>query len=301
MEVNEEQIEADKKLVERITKLLYVPAKMSLHNPDKLEDVFDESDGNISEQEDEQENGVDIAITDHQAQQTNQVATPLKLRKLTSMLEEPLNLSLDHNIPSVMSICSEFGNPNTPATRTYSRKRKANSQNKSKEPLKISFGELMAQDRQRKEPRKMSDILSTQSNVNQASVSTTSANHDQAQDLSSTSQNSFATLAFPAARPIDLPRTSNNARTAMPRLTLANLMLQMPRMNLPSLQTVQMQPCPVIIGNVVTGTNLGIRQSTQPVPKLPIPRLRQPTVYKQIRPQHTPDQPQDLTLRKQTN
>ena len=46
LEENTEQVTADKKLVDRLVKLLFLPAKMSINTPENHQDLFDDLDGN---------------------------------------------------------------------------------------------------------------------------------------------------------------------------------------------------------------------------------------------------------------
>ena len=117
------------------------------------------------------------------------VSAALRIRTLSSLQEQPLNLSL--NLPRksppppaaassqvLDSIAANLGsNPSTPATRTYSRKRKGSLFNKS---LVLSFNELMAASEtaeSSKKTRKMPTIvpLNTRNNsVGGSDLSTSS-------------------------------------------------------------------------------------------------------------------------------
>ena len=98
----------------------------------------------------------------------------LRIRKLSSLQEQPLNLSMNlsrspsnkndadanqgqsyANLPSVLSM----SNPATPATRTYSRKRKGTRLLSGN--LVINFNELLSssQEKRTKKAPKMTDII----------------------------------------------------------------------------------------------------------------------------------------------
>ncbi len=95
----------------------------------------------------------------------------LRIRTLSSLQEQPLNLSLNNQRkspppPAASSSlmldnlnASLNSNPLTPATRTYSRKRKGGSNNKS---LVLNFNELLAaseESESTKKSRKMPTIV----------------------------------------------------------------------------------------------------------------------------------------------
>ena len=117
-----EQVAADQKLVERLVKLFYWPAKMSVVQPAEQEVLF---------QSDEVEQDGDTISANNPFDST-EIITRAAAKTMGTAVERsgqstaPVNLS-HARIPSVMSVYSDYSvsSPATPVTKTYSRKRPA--------------------------------------------------------------------------------------------------------------------------------------------------------------------------------
>ena len=120
-----EQLKADRKLVERIVKLFYWPAKMSVNPPADQEVLF----------VDEDESNSAISAADPLVESQEEAAAP----PAESAGEGPVVPGPPGNLPSIMSVCT----PGSAAVRTYSRKRPAAASAPRGLSLGISFKDLL--------------------------------------------------------------------------------------------------------------------------------------------------------------
>lgn len=123
-----DQVEADQRLVDRIVKLFYWPAKMSVTTPSEPEVLFQNENG--------EENLETLSATD--PYEPDSTVSSVSEDTRSSRAPDPATCQLYANLPSVHSVYSNVSSPATPATRTYSRKRPASK-------LGLNFHDLLTQ------------------------------------------------------------------------------------------------------------------------------------------------------------
>jgi len=154
--VSVEQQSADERLVERILKLFYWPAKMSLVPPAQQEVLFAGEGAERAHASIAADNPFDSAQLVHNIRAQQQSDTPH--RRLPT--ETDLPASSYPNIPSVISIYSDsVRSPATPVTKTYSRKRPAPK-------LGVNFQDLLGQTKRSKDESGSSSVFKTPRVIN---------------------------------------------------------------------------------------------------------------------------------------